>query len=210
MAAPAALDPEDTMHQNHPAPISGLLERGFETTTSLLASVPADGWDRPSPCADWTVRQVGNHLAGGLTLLARVANGEPVAPEEHDPRLTSGTDHLGSDPAASFAAVAERCLAAFGAPGALERIVSFAAGPVPAAVLADVCLLESLVHGWDIASGAQVSFKPEDAVLDAVTAFSQRAIGAENRANGQFGPALTAAPADPPLTSLLAHLGRQA
>ncbi|GAA0975898.1 TIGR03086 family metal-binding protein [Acrocarpospora macrocephala] len=194
----------------NPDPIIGLLERDFDTTTALLASVQADGWAKASPCAGWTVRQVGNHLVGGLALVARIASGGSATPEEADPQRAADIDHLGAEPAKAFAAVAERCLAAFAAPGALERAFPFQPDPVPGVVLVNVCLLESLVHGWDIAYGTGTSVKPEDTVVDAVAAFSYQTIGAERRTNGQFGPALPTGPADPPFTALLAHLGRRA
>ncbi|WP_327587241.1 hypothetical protein OHA25_09720 [Nonomuraea sp. NBC_00507] len=53
--------------------------------------------------------------------LAGVAERDQVDPAEFDSQRQADTDHLGADPAAAFAAVADRSMAAFTAPGALER-----------------------------------------------------------------------------------------
>lgn len=72
-----------------PGDHDGLLDRGFAATGALVASITAEGWAKESPCAGWTVRQVGNHLVGGLSLLERFAREEPVGPREPDAQLTA-------------------------------------------------------------------------------------------------------------------------
>jgi uncharacterized protein (TIGR03083 family) len=43
----------------------GLLDE-LERFEQLIRSVGADEWDRPSPCADWTVGDVGRHVVGTM------------------------------------------------------------------------------------------------------------------------------------------------
>lgn len=71
--------------------------------------------------------------------------------------------------------------------------------------LATISMLETLVHGWDIASGAGAPYKPDFAVITAVWEYAKTAIGEAPR-GGPFGPVVPAE-ADP-FTALLGHLGR--
>jgi uncharacterized protein (TIGR03086 family) len=188
--------------------ITDLLERSYRDTAGLYAAIGRSGWSAQSPCAGWTVRNVGNHLVASLTLLARVVEGDTVRPAEFDADAMASTD-LGPDPAAAFEAAAKRSVAAFAAPEALGQSFAFPPGPTPGVVLAQLSLLESLVHGWDLARGAGVRYQPDDAVVAAVHEFAGQAIGDAERAAGLFGPPLpTAADADR-FTALLGHLGRQ-
>jgi uncharacterized protein (TIGR03086 family) len=188
--------------------VVALLARGFRDTAGVIAGIENNRWDAPSPCTEWTVRQVGNHLAASIALLTRVVEGEPVDAAEFDPGKLDDVDHLGPDPAEAFRSVAERALSAFARPGALDARFPYPAPDVPGQVLANLCLLESLVHGWDIARGAGVGYQPDDAVVAMVRGFTAAAIGDRERERGMFGPALPTEPGADPFTATLAHLGR--
>jgi len=194
--------------QVDPANIVGLLEACYHTTGTVLAAVTRAGYAAPSPCAGWTVRQVGNHLVASLTLLARIAEGEPVPPAEFDTRAMADTDHLGADPAAAFHTAAQRSTAVFRLPDTLARSYPFPPGPTPGIVLANLSLLESLVHGWDLARGAGLPYPADHGVVAAVQAFAAQAVGDQQRQAGLFAAPIPVGPDAQPLTVLLAHLGR--
>jgi uncharacterized protein (TIGR03086 family) len=199
------MDPRQTA----PDDIADLLERCHRDTATVLATVPPAGFAAASPCTGWTVRQVGNHLVASLTLLARVAEGEPVPPAEFDANAMADTDHLGTDPVAAFHTAAQRSTAVFKLPDTLDRSYPLPSGPTPGIALANLSLLESLVHGWDIAHGAGLPHPADPAVVAAVQAFAARAIGDHQRAAGLFAaPVATGTDAEP-FTVLLAHLGRR-
>ncbi len=185
-----------------------LVERGYDTAVRVLAQV--QDFSAPSPCADWTVRQVGNHLVGGLGLLTRIAEGETVPEHEFNAQATADTDNLGDDPAAALRAVADRSLAALRVPGVLERTFPFMGGTeLPGVALANICLLESVVHGWDIACGTGFGYEVDEDVVAAVREFAGATVTDGSR-GGQFGPAV-AAPLDASVfVALLGHLGRRA
>ena len=73
--------------------------------------------------------------------------------------------------------VAKRSAAAFSLPDTLDQRFPFLPGPTPGITLANISLLESLVHGWDIATGAGLPYRPDGAVVAAVHAFASKAIG---------------------------------
>jgi uncharacterized protein (TIGR03086 family) len=191
-------------------PIGELLARAVATVAGVLARVGAPARDAPSPCAAWTVRQVGNHVVGSTTLLARVAEREPVDDAEFDPQKLADTDHLGADPVGALRAAGERCVTTFSRAGVLEERFPQPVPDAPGAVLANICLVEFLVHGWDIARGAGVEYRPDGAVVAAAQAFTRMAVDDEQRATGLFGPAHPVGPDADPWTATLAHLGRRA
>lgn len=171
-----------------------MLRETYEATAAVLAEVT--DWDAPSPCAEWTVREVANHLVAGLTAFASAI--------EHTEWTVEG-DHLGDDPAGTFRAAADRCLAAFDRPGAMTESHPFPFGPTPGSEIASISLSETLIHGWDIARGAGVAYAPTPEAVAAVLAWS-----GNPAAEGMFDPPVPVPPDAPPLTRLLARAGRTA
>jgi uncharacterized protein (TIGR03086 family) len=166
-----------------------VLSKAYEATTAVLAAVRR--WDAPSPCAEWTVREVANHLVGAMAAFAAAIDGGPAE------------ECTGDDPAGAYVAEAARCRAAFARPGALAAVHPFPFGPTPGAVIARISLSESLVHGWDIARGAGVAYEPAPEVVSAVLSSAGGEVS-----EGMFAPPVPPPPGADDLTVLLARLGR--
>jgi uncharacterized protein (TIGR03086 family) len=201
-------DAEDLRRVMATQHVVALLDRSLRDTAEMIARVDAAGWDASSPCSGWTVRQVGNHLVGSISVLTKIVEDEPV--EAADPDTLANTDYLGPDPAAALRGAAKRSVAALARPGVLDRLFERPAPDFSGLMIANVCLLESLVHGWDIATGAGVDYRPDDDVVAAVRDFASTAIGDEQRRRGLVGPAVPTAPDADPFIATLGHLGRRA
>ena len=143
-------------------------------------------------------------------LFARIAEGQHIDPAEFAPTDGPEPDVLGDDPAGAYRAATARCAAAFTRPGVLDELLPFPSGPTPGLVIVNVCLSESLLHGWDLAHGAGLDYTPDDAVVAAVTAFGADDDGEAGRANGMYGPVPPVPPGASPFTLLLARSGRTA
>src|SRR5262249_47359176 len=117
-------------------------------------------------------------------------------------------DLLGSDPVAAFRAVSGRGTDVFARPDTLTQTFPFPSGPMPGAALANLYLMETLVHGWDLATGAGVAYSPDPEVVAAVTAFTGQAIGDPQRQAGLFGPPCPVDEDTDSWTRLLGYLGR--
>ena len=115
-----------------------------------LDTVGPDGWPAPSPCAEWTVRDVCDHLVGGNRFAVMVLSG---ADWRSALETVRGSDFSG-DPKAAFAESAERQIAAFEAPGALDRTLSHPAGPMSGRDFVGYRVLDLVVHSWDVARGS--------------------------------------------------------
>ncbi|WP_439382441.1 TIGR03086 family metal-binding protein [Amycolatopsis lexingtonensis] len=190
-----------------------LLERAFRTTVEAAAAIEPAAWDGPSPCRQWSVRQVGNHMLGMVGLTTHVASGQPLDPAEAQPERLAQlpyTDRLGADPAAAVRALGDRCVAVFSEPGTLERLTLGKGGAdTPGSVHALMCLNEVLTHGWDLASGGGVTYEPDAEVVVTAREFAAELVGPEARALGMFGPPVEVGADADVLTAHLGHVGRR-
>ncbi|HEY0805355.1 MAG TPA: TIGR03086 family metal-binding protein [Pseudonocardiaceae bacterium] len=163
----------------------------------LVAAVRSDQWDAPTPCTDWTVRDLLNHVAGGNRMFAAALRGEPrPAPQPADDLVTAVRDST------------KDVVAAFRLPGVLAREVTVPFGTVPGAVALHLRITEILVHGWDLAraTGQPVRF-PAD-IIEQELAFTRGAIAGVPPERRPFAPEQSVADDAPALDRLAALLGR--
>jgi uncharacterized protein (TIGR03086 family) len=183
------------------------LATALDGTGHLVAGVAGDQWQLPTPCADWNVRQLVNHLVGGNRLFTRVLSGEPLPPLEQLGRR-AGEDQLGDDPAAAWHGSVGELLDAFRGPGVLERTHTVPAGTLPGPAVLHLRIVETLVHGWDLAraTGQQPPFPAE--LVEPELAFSTDLLGRLPEGRQPFGPSRPAADDAPAIDRLAALLGR--
>lgn len=182
------------------------LAMALDTVAAVVARVPQDQWNAPTPCADWTVREVVNHLALGDHLVADVLRGGPgLAPDAFAPK---GADALGDEPAVSYRIAADELLTALRQPDVLDEVFQLPVGTVPGIVAVHVRTVEALVHGWDVAraTGQDISFA--DALVDRELEFSRDAVSQLPPDALPFAPSQPAPDEAPPLDRLVALLGR--
>jgi uncharacterized protein (TIGR03086 family) len=108
---------------------------------------PGD-WNLPTPCTEWNVRQLVNHVVYEDRWTAPLMAGLTV----QDVGTRFDGDLLGDDPIGRTLDAAKQAEAAIAAPGALDRTVALSFGPTPAREYAWQLLAEHLVHGWDLAA----------------------------------------------------------
>ena len=174
---------------------------------------PAD-LDLPTPCAGWDLRTLLEHMTGqdhGFAAAVRAARtGGEVDVAAFAPRP------LGPTPAATVAAGLDEVVAAFAAAADLEaRVLLPEFGTrLPLPIVAGMHLVDTLVHGWDVAAalGAQADYGAglDTEVVAAALAMSEQVPDDASREapGAPFGHALTA-PADAdPWTRTLTRLGR--
>ncbi|MEA3186038.1 MAG: hypothetical protein QOJ74_2515, partial [Ilumatobacteraceae bacterium] len=109
------------------ADITALHRRALAATRLYVAGVGDDQWTLTTPCEDWTVRDLLNHIVAGNLWAAELGRGRTIA--EVGSALDG--DMLGTDPVNAYDRSAESAAAAFEAPGALDRPCAVSYGPVP-------------------------------------------------------------------------------
>ena len=174
----------------------------FDSASALIDGVRLDQLDAPTPCSEWSVRDLINHLAAGSEVFGiLLAGGDAELP-------ASPPDLIGDDPVGVFA----RCRTVFtdglNSPGALDRQIDLPMGTVPAGVLVDLLKFDVLVHCHDLARATGQSFDPPADVVAEAQAIAEGAADGL-RAAGALAPAVDAGPDATPIEELSAFCGRQ-
>lgn len=189
-----------------PASVAGLA-RALDATGELIAAVGEGQWSNPSPCPEFNVRALVNHLVFGSRMFAGILRGEPPPSLEDLTRLRA-IDQLGDDPLKAHGDAGAELQAAFGQPNILERPFWSPMGVAPGAVLLHLRITEELVHGWDLAHAtAQPARLPEDLAEDEL-AFSRSQLDVNVPRTYRFGEAQPVADDAPAIDRLAAFLGR--
>jgi uncharacterized protein (TIGR03086 family) len=192
-----------------PEPVDDLAT-ALAATERLVAEVGPGDWGLPTPCTDWSVRDVVNHVVGGNLLFVRVFGGEPLPPRE-ELIAASRTDRLGDDAAGAVRASAAALLDTFRSEGALERMVTVPAGTVPGIAALHLRIVEALVHGWDVARATGRTLTAPDELVEQELAFTRDTLPRlppRPAGQGPFSPARPVADDAPALDRLAALLGR--
>ncbi|GAA3261093.1 TIGR03086 family metal-binding protein [Streptomyces lavendulae] len=180
-----------------------LLEQALTHTGQLLEQVTPGQYGLPTPCEEFDVRALVGHLLAGNPYYVVLARGG--APDF----ALFAHDHLGGRrPGEVYAEGAEEVLAAWRTKGALQRRMPLPGGG-PGPRLADLHLLEAVLHGWDLATATgQDRTGDPDAVEAVLHTWYGNHPDAARTGTGMFGPARSV-PADAPASDrLAAYFGR--
>jgi uncharacterized protein (TIGR03086 family) len=168
----------------------------FDRSTQWTASkIPAAAskLDDGTPCEQWDVRTLLDHLIDTQNFFAARARGEePAFPGATPPSL------IGDDPVATYAQSREEMLRAYREPGVVEKT-----GP-----LLGIAVCDQLIHGWDIAVATGQDATMPDDLAQAAFAMIDGRLTDDQRGNA-FKPALEVADDAPPQDKLLAYTGRE-
>ena len=172
----------------------------LQEAKKVLSSVGADQWTLPSPCAEWDVRGVVNHMTGGALMLAASISGAPFAHVD---------DYIGDDPIGAFNAASAAALSAIQAdPSVLGRTVIMPFGEMPGAVIVGIMANDEFAHAWDVARATGQSTDLHQELSEDRLAAVQEMMTPEFRKPGFFGPEMTAPDGACAADRLAAFLGR--
>jgi uncharacterized protein (TIGR03086 family) len=135
------------------------LTEAADAAARVVSGVSPDQLDGPTPCPDWDVRALVNHLILWTSYsLERRAHGESVADE-----LMSADFAAAADFAVRYREQLDRALAAWADPAAWERKLDVMGTPMEAADVAAMNLMDMVLHAWDLAvATGQAYALPDD------------------------------------------------
>lgn len=122
----------------------GLLERAIDYTLGNLDAVTPDCLTRPTPCRDWDLRALLDHLNDSLLALHEAAAIGRVFPDAGD-----YAGEPSADPVALLRDRATRLLGAWPAPVPRKEI-SVGGLELTTAIVTTTGAFEVAVHGWDV------------------------------------------------------------
>lgn len=117
----------------------------FETR---LKTIDTEHCTLPTPCPEWDVGALVNHVLLGtrmsVQVLAGMARQDVIAGLDDD--LLSGADPIGT-----FRDSADQMVAGFSGPTGLEGMVAHPAGDFPRSVFVGFRVADAAIHAWDLA-----------------------------------------------------------
>jgi uncharacterized protein (TIGR03086 family) len=145
--------------------------------TARLDAVGDDQWANPTPCTDWSVRQLVDHV---IDVQRAIPEGLGMAIAD------------GPDPRATWRAVRDGAMTVLRKPGVLEQTMQGRSGEMPVEMSLGIRLSDLLVHTWDLAraTGGDERLNPDVA---AIVLERLKPNDEVLRSSGTFGPKI-----DPP------------
>ena len=118
----------------------------FETR---LRCVAEHQWDLSTPCSDWTVRELTNHLLLGTRMTVQLLSG--MSRDDVVAKLGDDLIADSKDPVADVVALATEMQEAFAAPAGFEGTVDHPMGQIPRAMFVGFRIMDNGTHAWDLA-----------------------------------------------------------
>jgi uncharacterized protein (TIGR03086 family) len=165
-----------------------------EQLALLIARVADEQWSSPTPCADWNVRDLVEHICESAARFVEI-----LRPGELPDSVVS---------ADGYRANARELVAALREPGVLEKSYVVPVGTVPGAVVVHLRLTETLVHGWDLAQATGQETRFDDRVAEQELAFTESALSIVPTDRKPFASPQPVANSATALDRLAALLGR--
>ena len=150
-----------------------LLEGAFSQAKALIAGVRSEQLTQPTPCSEWDVQGLLNHMNESAGYLATFLTGEkPTA-----------SGNAGE----AYSAITAAALAAVNAPGAMDKKGSGPGGEINGAGMASVIFMDQYIHGWDLAKATGQSLPANERLAEACRAVAENMVSG-GRGSGAFAP----------------------
>lgn len=171
--------------------------------SGLVDGLSMDVLGSKTPCSDWDVRTLLNHIVGENLWIPELFAGKTIA--EVGDRLDG--DVLGSDPAGAWTKTSAQALEAIDTPGALERTVHLSFGDTKGSDYVLQMAIDQTIHAWDLATSLSRSVVWPEGHIEAI--YDRFLPMAESwRGPGGIGPAVKVANDATTLSKLIALSGR--
>jgi uncharacterized protein (TIGR03086 family) len=180
-----------------------LYRRTMARWTALVQGAPSDAWESPTPCSEWSVRDLVNHVVGEDAWTVPLMRGSTIA----EVGTTLDGDLLGDDARRVALREADAALAVVADKLPAGGRVHLSYGDEDVEEYVRQLAADHLLHGWDLAAGTgQDRTMDEDLVQEVAGWFA----GREElyRSAGVIGP--PAESSGDAQTELLAAAGRDA
>jgi uncharacterized protein (TIGR03086 family) len=178
-------------------PATQAVRAAAELAAGAVAAVVPDRLADPTPCGDFDLRSLVEHLAWAAVLSQRAATRTRL---ERDWSVPAPPPFLDGVPAERWGEAIGRELAtaadAWADPAAWEGETVMGTTPMAAEVVGPMMLAEFVLHGWDVARATGAGYEVPPAV-GAVTLGAVEGMASMGREGGWYGPEVPV-PADAP------------
>lgn len=178
--------------------------RAADWWDSNLQTVGEEQWSSPTPCTEWNVRALVNHICSEEKWMPPLLAGKTIA----DVGDAFDGDLLGDDPKGNAAAALNEARDAVQEEGAMERTVHLSFGDFPGEEYTFQVMMDLFVHGWDLARAIGADDEMDRELVEYTYRRIQPTAEAW-RGSGVFAAKLETPEDADPQTKLLALLGRK-
>jgi uncharacterized protein (TIGR03086 family) len=180
-----------------------MYRRAVEMFGQRVMGVGPDDWGRPTPCSQWSVRDLVRHLVYEELWAPELFGGKTIA----DVGDRFEGDILGDDPQAAWKESAAGALAAADA-ALLDHTVHLSFGDVPGREYLGQLTADHVIHAWDLARGIGGDDRLDPELVEFVHDVMAPEVEQWRNA-GIFGPAVPASDDADLQTRLIALTGRR-
>lgn len=124
-----------------------VLQAATRNLTESVASIEADQWRLATPCSDWDLTALIDHITGGNWFTVAILAGERA-----EDAMATTTARFGGGSATTEATLQSLgdLLDAFRGPDTLDRTWNHVAGDLGGREILRLRLHDVIVHGWDV------------------------------------------------------------
>jgi uncharacterized protein (TIGR03086 family) len=178
-----------------------LLEGVLAGTAEVIEGVADDQWRMPTPCPEYSVEGLVDHIIGWAQLFEAGANGRSFDGD-------AAAFRHGADPAAEFRSAAAGIVAGWRDHG-FDRQVRISSGELPAEMAFSMTLMEYLTHGWDLATATSQASPWSEEEAAATLRRAEATLPPQYRGEGMpFGPVVPVDEGAPSIDRLAGFMGR--
>jgi uncharacterized protein (TIGR03086 family) len=170
----------------------------------VVGGIADDQVHDPTPCTEYDVAQLREHVLGWLTIFAAGF----ADPAGQAPRASTDGYQMPADPAAEVRAASDTITQAVRA-GAASRPLRLGGSGMPGDMALSMILWEYQVHGWDLAVATGQPWSPPAAAAEESLAFAPGMLTSDYQGDGKaFGNPVPVPDTAAPLDRLLGLSGR--
>jgi uncharacterized protein (TIGR03086 family) len=187
--------PDDWVATPDPIDELSCAEATLAVLQNVLRGLDSSDLTRQTPCTEYTMAQLADHLLTGMTRIGAAAGAQMPQRDLDAPLETQVAD------------AADAVLEAWRRKG-VEGTVELASTQLPAAAAVGILSVEFLVHAWDFAMATDRHVVVSEPVCDYVQGLAAKIVTPQLRA-GRFADAVTTSADIGALDRLIAFTGRQ-
>jgi uncharacterized protein (TIGR03086 family) len=181
--------------------LCGVLEKSVAEAAAVVRGVKPEQFGGPTPCQDWDVRTLTNHLLQVVSALSLAGRREAVPGELWTQDLTS------QGWAERFDEEGRAAVTAWAAAAAWDGTVSMGDMEMPAPMIASMLASDLVIHGWDLARATGQDYRCDDDAAELAHRFVAD-MGDQGRRMGIYAAPLSVADGVPAFDKALALSGR--
>ena len=151
------------------------LARALTQAAAVIAGVKPDQLSDPTPCTEFDVASVINHLTGAVERVGLAVSGQPTP----DIPATNEVPEGGFD--AAFEAARAKALSAVEDDELLGRMITLPWATLPGAAVVRIYTLEAVLHAWDLATATGQKALLDDDLASGIHDFTVQMLPAQPR-----------------------------